>query len=291
MQICACPCLVGLLCLLGSAPDRAAGPADGIYPSQAEGRLVRRNGGTDIILGPRVGKGLGKATIGSIRNDNSAFVLRLKGAGPVAAGAKPPLAVVLDGVCVVVWGQSDRQADGTMDLSAHIYGERAARKVAARLKVPLQRRKAPGHRFRVRWSPDKESYQVGETITLKMELRNVGTRPFTFRVGGQQRGPRDNQFRFLAYHGYGGGKAVPDTGDPTNFGGISSYRTLKPGESLTATVPLDRWFQFTEPDTYRVTGLYQLELYERPAAQGVGEVIWDDVAAGDCLVRVVRGKP
>jgi hypothetical protein len=195
--------------------------------------------------------------------------------------------MVIDGVPLLVYGQSDPHPDGSLDLSTMIHGEEAALKVAKRLKIEPRLRKHPSHRFLVRWAPEKESYEVEEPVTLKLEIRNVGDVPFTFRVGGQQRGPRDNQFRFLCYRSGGESKAVPDEGDPLNFGGIGSYQTLKPGETFTKSIALDKWFRFTKPDGYRVTALYQLELHDHNEAQGIGARIWDDFAVGDCVVRVV----
>jgi hypothetical protein len=191
----------------------------------------------------------------------------------------------VDGLYLAVAGHSDRHPDGTQDLSCQIAGLEAAEKAAARLKVTVQRRLHPGHRFEVKWSPEREAYRPGEAVTLVMEIRNTGTAPFAFQVGGQQRGARDNQYRFLAYRSYGGGKAVPDTGDPNHHGGICSARTLQPGETFTAKVDLSKWFAFPDPDTYRVTGLFELQLYS--PGQGLGWPLWDDLAAGDCLVRVV----
>jgi hypothetical protein len=164
--------------------------------------------------------------------------------------------------------------------------ENAALKIAKRLQTELPRRKHPGHRYVISWRPEKESYQTNATVSLEMTIENVGEHPFTFRVGGQNRGPRDNQFRFLAYHGWGQGKALPDQGDPTNFGGIGTYETLKPGEKFHAKVGLDRWFRFAEPDRYLVTGLFELELHERQPDGSVNNTIWKELAAGDCLVLI-----
>jgi hypothetical protein len=280
-------CLVGLL---GSVPAPAGPPEDGIYPwtEGREGR-VKRNDGAEVVLGQRLGRGLGRAALTSVRNDNSVFTLEPRGAGPLPEGAdRSYLAVMIDGVCLGVWSHSDRRPDGTIDLSCTVHGDEAARRVAARLGVEPRRRKHPGHRFETRWAPEKESYRPGEAVTLKLEIRNTGEVPFTFWVGGQQRGPRDNQYRFLAYRTSGLGKAVPDTGDPTNFGGIMTTRTLKPGESFTASVSLDKWFNFPEADTYRVTGLFGLAIQDQPDS-GFGGVTWDDYAVGDCLVRVAAG--
>jgi hypothetical protein len=269
--------------------DKAGNLEDGIYiwVTDGPGRRVTRNDGAQVVLVRRVGEQLGKASLRSMTNDNTQFQLELKDAGPVKGIEGALLALVVDGICLPVYSQSDPNPDGTLNLGVQLYGEKAAEKVAERLKIKPQLRKHPGHRFVVRWAPERESYQVGEPVTLRLEIRNVGEVPFTFRVGGQQRGPRDNQFRFLAYRGAGHGRAVHDIGDPVNFGGISTTHTLKKGETFTKTVGLGKWFALLEPDTYRITGLYELQLSD-PNAQGVpGQEIWSDLAAGDCVVRVM----
>ena len=116
----------------------------------------------------------------------------------------------------------------------------------------------------------------------------MGKTAVTFTVGGQQRGPRDNQYRFIAQSGYGTGKSVPDTGDPTNFGGLGTWKELKPGEVFESTIELDRWFKFTEPDSYRITGIFELDLV--PPGDGFGRAIWEDFAVGQCVVYVEVAK-
>src|SRR5262249_42107916 len=123
-------------------------------------------------------------------------------------------------------------------------------------------------------------------IKLTVEICNVGDQPILFRMGGQQRGARNNQFRFLAYAGAGSGNAVSDTGNPIHFGGLSSLRPLKPGESVRETVELERWFKFSQPDTYRITGLFELELHDMPD-RVTSTTIWEDLATGECFIKVV----
>jgi hypothetical protein len=135
-------------------------------------------------------------------------------------------------------------------------------------------------------TPDKESYRPGEPVTLAVDICNVGDVPILFQMGGKQRGARNNQFRFLAYGAAGSGKAVPDTGDPWHHGGLCSLRLLAPGESIRETVGLDKWFRFTEPDTYRITGMFELELSHMPE-RFLRTTIWDDLAVGECLIKVV----
>jgi hypothetical protein len=283
-------CLLCLPCFAPLPPPPDV-PETGVYACKYTGpgrRVARNDGGGTAVLGKRFGAAFGKGTLRSVANDNSLFVLDLKGVGALPKEAEPlSLALVIDGVCLVPFSRSDRQRNGTIDLSCHVQGEQAARKVAARLKVEPQLRRHPGHRFQVRWSPEKAEYRVGEAVTLKLEVRNTGKVPFSFWVGGQQRGARDNQFRFLAYASWGGGKAVPDTGDPEHFGGKAYLKTLAPGETFTKTVALDGWFKFTKADTYRVTGMYQFAVQTAPDGW---QTAWDDVAVGDCLVKVVAKR-
>jgi RNA polymerase sigma factor (sigma-70 family) len=257
------------------------------YRYDGEGKRVRRADGAEVVLGPRVGRGFGAASLTSISNDNSQFTLHLTRAGPITGRPDDGWrAVVIDGLVLGVWGNSGPNDDGTINLSMNVPGA-AAKKVAEALKVEPRPRKHPGHRIETRWTPEKGAFAVGEPVVLRLEIKNTGEVPIAFMNGGKQRGPRNNQFRFLAYRGSGHGKAVPDTGDPTNFGGIAGQVTLKPGETFTATVAIDKWFTFTDPDTYRVTGMFELGLQARPEERVFGEVVWDDLAVGDCLVTIV----
>lgn len=274
--------------LVWCVPALAADPENGIYLSKAEGQgtKVKRNDGAEVVLGARVSGTFGKATLRSVANDNSRFVLELRGAGPLPADAdRNALALVIDSVCLGVYSHSDPHRDGTIDLGAAVEGEAAAEKVAKVLKAQVEKRTNPGHRLEVRWTPEKDQFQAGDPVTVRMEIKNVGDKPVAFFVGGKQRGARDNQYRFLAHRSHGLGKAVPDTGDPTNFGGKGGVRILKPGEKYTAAVDLTKWFDFPDADTYRITGIFELELYD--AANAGPREIWNDLAVGECSVKIV----
>ncbi|HEX4606779.1 MAG TPA: sigma-70 family RNA polymerase sigma factor [Urbifossiella sp.] len=270
-------------------------PADGLYTWEeaGPGTRVRRNDGAEVVLAGRLGGGFGAATMYAVVNDNTRFRVELKGAGPIppAPAGGQRLVIVAGGVAMGVWSQSDRRADGTIDVAMDVGGAGPARAVAAALKVEPARRSHPGHRLETTLTPEKAEYRAGEPVTVVMTITNRGTGPVAFRTGGQQRGARDNQFRFLAYRSAGHGRAVPDTGDPTNFGGKGGVRVLRPGESYTAKASLDGWFAFTDPDTYRVTGLYELDLHRSDSAGGGGrETIWTDLATADCVVKVAAGR-
>jgi hypothetical protein len=279
-------------CLLCCARGPAADPENGIYAvkDDSDVRRIGPNIVQKIPLGPRIGRIPAEATIVSAANDNSRFFLILKNIEPLnfVPGFSQIVAVV-DGIYATPHGQSQRP-DGTSDRSFTIQGMEAARKVAASLKVEPRLRTNPGYRIEVRWTPDKSEYRAGEPITLKLELRNVGTTTLAYQDGGKQRGSRDNQFQFVARHAGGQGPSVPDTGNPWHMGGIGGTLTLKPGESMTKTVQLDKWFKFTEPDTYRITGSFELELHDPAGELPFRVPMWDDLATGECLIRIVAEK-
>jgi hypothetical protein len=291
---------------LGALPHPAATPddrppakpaaekvEDGVYLLlfEGDGRKVVLTDGSAAALGKRLSPSVGTGVkLQSWTNDNTRFHLHVKGLGPLPAEAtREQTALVVDGVVLHV-GRAEKLADdGTAEVGANVYSADAARTLAARYKIDPGLRKHPGHRFEVRWAPARPQYEAGEAVTLKMELKNTGTGPLRFTFGGKQRGPRNNQFRFVAQAGPGG-KGLPDTGDPTNFGGISVSKTLAPGEAFTTEVDLSKWFAFSEPDTYRVTGVFEMPVIDPTSPDGFGPVVWDDLAVGECGVRVVARK-
>ncbi len=278
---------------LGLAPAPKAPRLDkGFYPilERGAGTVFPGNEGGTLLLGKNLGNELGKASIRSRNNDNTHFGVMLKGAAKLWDGPEPlALALVVDNVALKLSGNSIPNDDGTRDLWFTIAGEKPACRVAKALKCELELRKDPGHRLSVKWVPDKESFQIGEPVIVAFQLKNAGTQDVTFRIGGSQRGARDNQFRFIAQNGHGGGKGVLDSGDPNHFGGKSWPKTLKPGEVYTAKIDLAEWFKFEEADGYRITGVWALHL-EDPTRGGFDYGIWDDLVCGECIVRVEKKK-
>lgn len=281
-----------------SQPSRSAESlSDGIYAVHYEdqgkqGKKIRRTDGGEVILAERLTDRFGEAGMFSVSNDNTRFALDLKRAGPIPAKRTAPYFVaILDGYVMGIASHSDPHPDATMDFGVQVFGEEAAKAVEQRLKIEARRRSHPGHRLLTTWKPAKPSYRVGEPVTLQLQIKNVGDEPVSFRVGGQQRGPRDNQFRFLAYRAGGYGKAISDSGDPTNFGGISGWQDLKPGDVFSREVNLSHWFNFTEPDSYRITGLYELELFDLKPDASHGNTIWEDFGIGECVLYVEGKAP
>ena len=274
-------------------PDGDA-PAEGVYLLKFEGpgRKVELTDGSEAILVKRLSPSVGVG--GALRsrvNDNTRFTVTINELGPLPPEvADEQTALVVDGL-VFHLGRPERlPADGIVNSWANVYSADAARTLAARYKIEPQLREHPGHRYEVRWAPAKSRYAVGEAVTLRMELENTGAEPLRFTFGGQQRGPRNNQFRFIAQAAIGG-KSLPDTGDPTNHGGMVVSKTLRPGETFTAEVDLSDWFTFVEPNTYRITGVFEMPVMDPAGPDRFGPAVWDDLAAGECVVRVVaRGR-
>ncbi len=225
-----------IVLLLGAACQAAiAGPAPGLYriAFEAPGEAVQRTdtGQGTVYLRERLTGDLRDAKMASGNNDNSRFHMTLT-AGPVPAGSDiGPLAVVIGEACFPIGMHSNRGADGCIALGTLIDGRDVAMKVATTLQIQPWLRTHPGHQFVTSVRPAKASYAPQEPVTLIMTIQNVGKTTIQFDDGGRQRGPRNNQFSFTAFQT--GGKAVPDTGDPTNFGGPMQLVTLAPGEAFT----------------------------------------------------------
>jgi hypothetical protein len=250
--------------------------------------LDRADTSGTVTIGKRLSDRFDKLSLVSDANDNSHY--RLTAFCPLAKDAdlSPRTAIVVAGKAVLIWGHSDhRPAELVVDVDGNVLGQELAEKIAAELKIKPQLRSHPGHQWQVSFAPDKESYQLGDPVTLKMTIKNVGQTTFAFMDGGMNRGRRNNQFQFVAFAGGGSGDPVPDLGDPRNFGGLAGYITLKPGDVFTKTVKLDDWFKFIAADTYRVTGMFRVALHD---PQDTRHTLWDDFAVGECTVRIDEPK-
>jgi hypothetical protein len=90
---------------------------------------------------------------------------------------------------------------------------------------------------------------------------------------------------FTAFAGTGAGNSVPDTGDAYNLGGIGVYRTLEPNDVFEKKIDISKWFKFTKPDRYEITGIYELELKGKDFGQ---KVLWDEFATGRCTQLIEK---
>lgn len=268
---------------------------NGVYlllPRDGEGKKVTMTDGSELKLGKRFSAHLGKATeLYSLSNDNTHFHLRLDDLDPKPQEPLSGTALVVDGVVVHIgWigklGRGNMPGDRGI-AGGTVYSEDAAKVLAKAYKIEPKLRKHPGHRLAVKWATEKREYAPGAAVNATMTITNTGAENVRFTQGGQQRGSRDNQFRFVAQQGHAG-KGLPDIGDANNLGGISRSITLKPGESFSATVELTKWFKFEKHDTYRVTGIFEMPMIDPKSEDGFRPAIWDDLAVGEFVVRIVE---
>ncbi|MDA7980004.1 MAG: hypothetical protein MPJ50_14640 [Pirellulales bacterium] len=264
-------------------------PAEGIYAVATgddgveDSMVVKLNSGRELRLGRKLTDKLGTAEVWSRANDNQMFSLNLKGVADLPANVGH-MVIVAAGQYLFV-NSHGSQEDGLTTLHARIAGKKAADQVAKAFNTKVHLRQHPGHKIITRFTPKAESFPVGQPVEIQLEIKNVGDGPIRFYQGGQQRGYRDNQFRFTAMSGSGYGPAVPDTGNPRNFGGMAGLQTIQPGESFKIDIGLDKWFQLEAPDTYLITGLYEIELYSEDDRR---HALWHDFAVGECHVVVVE---
>jgi len=151
-------------------------PASGLYEVRDSGegmRLPRNDGYGDIIIGKRLTAQFGRGTLDSSANDNTRFVLRLTGAGPIVGAPPPRIAIVIDDIAVVISSQSDPKPDGTIDVGGVLEGAQAAVQIEKALNISATRRSDPGHRLQLACKPHKEFYKLGEPIELRIRIRNA----------------------------------------------------------------------------------------------------------------------
>lgn len=229
------------------------------------------------------------AKLRSVNNDNTVYQLDIE--FPFSEQGERNRYLVTRGVAVsVTYGNKvDQQNDS--DVWHHWYNQLqvdstqadAMQALVAGLKAIQIDRSHPGHVLRTHWKPTTRVFRIGEPVVLQMTLTNAGQEPVSFYDGGMQRGSRNNQFDFICRSG-GRGPALPDAGDPMNFGGMAQKITLQPEESLTKEIDITKWFQFKDNGTYDVIGLFHLEL--QPVEGDNWRVLWEDIAVGQCQISI-----
>ena len=273
---------IGGLVVFGVASLALADDAgDGVYRQRRSGE-----GSTPapIELGDHLTGQLGPAMLRADDDDNTRFTLVFLEAGPLPQPLPQLLAVRVGDVVAAVSSRGTPTADGMAWLAATIEGRATADRVATHLGITPILREHPGHRIRVTFTPTRAVFPAGTDVTATLMIENVGSTPFTFFDGGQQRGPRNNQFRFLAWRDGMTGFALPDVGDRTNFGGIGRPITLASGETFRLEARLTDWFAFYRPGRYDVTGLYEME-FHRPDVP-LHAPIWHDWAVATFMATI-----
>ncbi|MEX2287217.1 MAG: hypothetical protein WD648_09020 [Planctomycetaceae bacterium] len=268
------------------AVGSAAELTNGFYVLKEDGTgtPVGRVGGGTLHVGELLSDKFGRAELRSVNNQNSHFQLFCSQAGPVSDFDPRRLAVVVEGFAEQVIGNTPREADRRMDFVAPIPDAGVAERLAKTLKIELQKRTHPGHKIVTTFLPLKKAWKAGDSVTLEMTLTNVGDQPVIFQQGGQYRGGRDNQFRFITWslHSF---KALADVGSRFHAGGLSQLVTIEPGASFQSKIELKQWFEFKEPGDYEVTCLFEMPLYAKAEFRGKPP-IWDEFAVGTCSIHI-----
>ncbi len=256
---------------------------NGLYfiTDPGKGPSVKALDGVEINLGEQLTTApIKKIYFKSLNNDNTAYQLMLQKTNPFS-DRDTLFALYVDGYCMRFNG-SGSSNDQTFDISGQFDSAQAADVFTEFFHTLPLKRTHPHYALTTKYVPSKESFSTDEPLPVTLEITNVGTAPVTFQVGGKNRGERDNQFGFTAYDGM---NAIPDTGNPVHFGGISFNKTLQPGETFTKEVDLRKWFTFPKAGTYEITGTYSLSFFDQ-ALTDYFFVVWEDYATASFYLRI-----
>jgi hypothetical protein len=224
---------------------------------------------------------LGEATISSQSNDNRSYHLRIHAAHFFSLPYSRVGLVV--GNVTIRFNTQDRDDKGRLiSMGATVEDPKVVPQIAQYLHAKITKRRHPGHRMLVEFIPDKAEFALGEPVTVKLRITNIGDRDFAFIEGGRQRGARDNQFAFSAE--LIGKKMIPDTGDPLHLGGLGSLVTLKAGQSHEIAIDLTRWFDFKQTGMYLLRGSYHMDFFE-PTSEDL-DPIWEDYACAEFTIQI-----
>lgn len=182
---------------------------------------------------------------------------------------------------VVVWAAgtwlvSDSYGHDDTGSQASFRLDRAtAQKLAKAFSVPLNERSKLDDGIEASWSfPAKASSLTTDPVTVKLVVKNVGKMTVGFVIGGRQRGPRDNRFSFSVSRNGAPVKII----DAPDFGGISYYKALKPGESTDLSVDLRSWADLSLPGHYQIDARFEGELAKdgkMPSTPAEQKNVWD----------------
>jgi hypothetical protein len=263
-----------------AAVSAAGEPMDGLYAPSDDAAAAKLG---DYLVGERLDLNILRADVVSQDNANTRFRVSLR-VPYVRELESERLILFVGGRTWRQWG-SGSEAEKTSFLDFDIDGGEAADEVAAYFKVTPVLRKHPGHRLSSRFVPARTDFVAGDAKTATLRIENHGDRSVFFQDGGRNRGERDCQFVFRATDGV---TPLADVGNDMNFGGISTIRELKPGETFEKEVDLEKWFSLGKGGNYLLLGAYRLEFF--PTAEYT-HVVWEDWATAEFMVRVKdKGK-
>lgn len=174
------------------------------------------------------------------------------------------------------WWQSESYGhDDSASQASFTFDRATAVRLARALSVPLNERARLDDGLQATWSiPPTATIRPTDPIIVKLRVKNAGKTTVGFVIGGRQRGPRDNRFSFAVSRN-GTPVAIVDAPD---FGGLSYYKALKPGEEHELSVDLRSWADLATPGHYAVDASYEGELAKdgvMPSTATERKNLWD----------------
>jgi hypothetical protein len=143
------------------------------------------------------------------------------------------------------WGQDP---DGC-DVSFNLTPEQATR-AANLFGTQRQDRREIGQHLQA-------TFLVSDNRELVLRITNPQDGPAVqWRLGGRNRGPRDNQFSMRITRD---GQLIPTIG-ASDLGGLSTMKLLRPGESAEVRAPISSWGDVSRPGRYVIEGAYETSL-------------------------------
>jgi hypothetical protein len=220
-----------------------------------------------------------EAHVYSVDNANSRFELQLE-TGPLPDDAVPTLVV---GDRHITTGGVNRDSthtsiDVTIDRDIAI-------QIAHALSIPLHERHRLDAGMRYAWKFPHE-LRPGAPAIITLVATNTGPTTVGFEIGGRQRGPRDNRFTFTVTRDDG---TVLASKDGPDFGGISYYKKLAPGQSAEVSADLESWAVLDHPGRYTVAASHETDLAkdgEMPSSPDSGADLWTITATGQGAIVV-----
>ncbi|WP_309386701.1 HEAT repeat domain-containing protein [Cerasicoccus frondis] len=103
---------------------------------------------------------------------------------------------------------------------------------------------------------EQDAFSLGDEIPVVFTITNAGNEVYEYGDRNYDRSGRMPEYRLVATNA--NGEAAPDPRAKIgiySMGGLTQPRELKPGESFSKTIALNRW-ALLEPGIYEVTGFY-----------------------------------
>jgi hypothetical protein len=185
------------------------------------------------------------------------------------------------------WSSNGTGRDQKQTTTSFQLDRAAALRIADAFGLAVHERTKLDGDLRYSWKfPAKVATTSTDPIPVVVRVDNVGKTSVGISVGGRQRGARDNRFVFAISRN---GKPITLKHAP-DFGGLMSYREIKPGEHVEITcADLRAWVDLSTPGYYTIDAKYEGELVKDGKMPNTAEErarMWDITAPGQASILV-----